>query len=124
MERSTAQRRAIHKAFEEAGRPLGPNEIFDLARSDVPGLGIATVYRAIKSLLDDGVLTQVDLPGEPPRYEVSGKAHHHYFRCNVCHRVYDVFGCSDGYKTLAPKGFRLDAHELYLMGRCSNCVAA
>lgn len=124
MERSTAQRRAIHKALEDAGRPLGPNEIFDSARTQVPGLGIATVYRAIKHLLDEGFLSQVDLPGEPPRYEISGKGHHHHFRCNNCRKVYDVDGCSDTFKTLLPKGFRLEGHELYLFGRCHICAAA
>ena len=124
MERNTAQRRAIHKALEDAGRPMGPNEIFDAARSHVPGLGIATVYRAIKHLLDEGFLTQVDLPGEPPRYEVAGKEHHHHFRCNNCRRVYDLDGCSDSFRQLLPKGFKLDGHELYLLGRCSACSAA
>ena len=122
MERSTAQRRAIHRALEDSGRPMGPNEIFDSARVHVPGLGIATVYRAIKQLLDDGFLAQVDLPGEPPRYEISGKAHHHHFRCTVCKKVFDVEGCSDNLKNLVPKGFRLEGHELYLFGRCSNCT--
>jgi Fur family ferric uptake transcriptional regulator len=124
MERNTAQRRAIHKVLEDAGRPLGPNEIFDDARALVPGLGIATVYRAIKQLLEDGFLAQVDLPGEPPRYEVSGKQHHHHFRCSSCRKVFDLEGCDDGFKQLVPKGFRLESHELYLFGRCSACAAA
>ena len=103
---------------------MGPNEIFDSARAQVPGLGIATVYRAIKHLLDEGFLSQVDLPGEPPRYEVAGKAHHHHFRCNNCRKVYDVDGCVDTFKQLLPKGFRLEGHELYLFGRCNTCGAA
>ena len=124
MERNTAQRRAIHKALQDAGRPMGPNEIFDAARSLVPGLGIATVYRAIKHLLDDRFLAQVELPGEPPRYEIAGKEHHHHFRCNNCNRVYDVDGCPDTFKQLLPRGFRLEGHEIYLFGRCSACAAA
>ncbi|NUP97684.1 MAG: transcriptional repressor [Planctomycetaceae bacterium] len=72
MERNTAQRRAIHKALEDAGRPMGPNEIFEAARGEVPGLGIATVYRAIKQLLDDGFLAQVELAG------VAGKRAGHF----------------------------------------------
>ena len=124
MERNTAQRRAIHKSLEVAGRPMGPGEIFESAREQVPGLGIATVYRAIKQLLDDGFLAQVDLPGEPPRYEVSGKDHHHHFRCLNCRKVYDIDGCSNSFDEMLPKGFRMEGHELFLFGRCDTCSAA
>lgn len=124
MERNTAQRRAIHKAMEDAGRPMGPNEIFDAARAHVPGLGIATVYRAIKHLLDDGFLAQVDLPGEPPRYELAGKEHHHHFRCSNCRKVFDLDGCTDSFRQMLPKGFKLDGHEVYLFGRCEECGVA
>ncbi|MCC6348323.1 MAG: transcriptional repressor [Candidatus Eisenbacteria bacterium] len=123
MERSTAQRRAILKVIEEAGRPVGPGEIFEAARVLVPGLGIATVYRAIKQLIEGGHLAQVDLPGEPPRYEAAGKAHHHHFRCSLCRRVFELDRCGDSFQQFAPKGFHLDGHELYLFGRCRECTA-
>ena len=124
MERNTVQRRAIHRVFEESGRPMGPSEVFDAARGIAPGLGIATVYRTIKRLLDEGWLQQVELPGEAPRYEVAGKEHHHHFRCNNCNKVYDLQGCPNAFKQILPRGFSLEGHELYLFGRCENCVAA
>ena len=123
MERNTIQRRAIHKVIEDAGRPVGPPEIFELAREHAPGLGIATVYRCINRLLDEGRIISVDLPGEAPRYEMAGKEHHHHFRCNGCNKVYDLLTCADQYAGLAPKGFRLESHEVYLFGKCEACVA-
>ena len=51
MERSTRQRRAIREAFLEAGRPLSPQEVLELARKKVPSLGLATVYRTLKGLV-------------------------------------------------------------------------
>jgi len=124
MERNTVQRRAIHKVLEHTGRPMGPPEIFEAAREHAPGLGIATVYRTIKRLLDDGFLSQVELPGEAPRYELSGKEHHHHFRCNSCNKVYDMQGCPPVFKQIVPKGFTLEGHELYLFGRCPECGPA
>ena len=35
MERDTIQRRAIHRVFEETGRPLGPPEVFEAARGQI-----------------------------------------------------------------------------------------
>jgi len=124
MERNTVQRRAIHKVLETSGRPMGPPEIFEAARGHAPGLGIATVYRTIKRLLDDGFIAQVELPGEAPRYELAGKGHHHHFRCTKCNRVFDVQGCPNAFKQYVPKGFSLEAHELFFFGRCDECSAA
>ena len=124
MERNTNQRRAICRVIEETGRPMGPTEIFESARGQAPGLGIATVYRTIKRLLDEKFLSQVELPGEAPRYEIAGLEHHHHFRCSHCHRVYDLKGCPEEFTQILPQGFRLEGHELYLYGRCSECTAA
>src|SRR5688572_19131816 len=78
MDRNTTQRNAIRHALQETGRPLSPQEILETAQADVPGLGIATVYRTIKSLVAEGWLVPVELPGEPARYELSRIAHHHH----------------------------------------------
>lgn len=123
MERDTQQRRAIRTAIEQAGRPLSPREVLDASKTLSPGLGIATVYRTLKSWLESGWLQQVDLPGEPPRYELHGKQHHHHFHCRQCDRVYELEGCPEGLRTLTPVGFSLEAHELVLYGRCASCAA-
>ena len=121
--RRTQQRHAIHKAFEETSRPLGPQEVLDIAQASVPGLGVATVYRTLKKFLEEGILRTVELPGAPNRYELAGLDHHHHFCCRTCDRVFDVEGCPDRVAELAPAGFRLEAHEVVLYGLCSHCVA-
>ncbi len=121
MIRKTKQREAIRDVIREAGRPVGPEEILSLAREKVPGLGLATVYRAVKGLTEEGWLQTVELPGEPPRYERSGIGHHHHFHCRECGRVYDVQGCPGNLQALAPPGFRLEDHEVILYGLCSDC---
>ena len=122
MERDTQQRRAIKAAIEEADRPLAPQEVLDAARSHSPGLGIATVYRTLKAGVEAGWLRQVDLPGEAPRYEVTGKRHHHHFHCRACDRVYEFHGCPEGLRGLTPPGFSLEEHEVVLYGRCAECA--
>lgn len=121
--RDTQQRRAIRSAIEDANRPLSPREVLESARRGSPGLGIATVYRTLKSWVEEGGLTQVDLPGEPPRYEATGKQHHHHFHCRSCDRVYELQGCPDGLRGLTPPGFSLESHEVVLYGRCAECAS-
>lgn len=121
MKRRTRQRDAIRLAFESAARPLAPSECLGLAQGDVPELGIATVYRTIKRLLEDGVLRVVALPGAPDRYEVAGKHHHHHFHCRVCDGVFEVETCPGGFTAMAPGGFRLERHDVTLYGLCPVC---
>lgn len=121
MERSTRQRHSIRSVMEAAGRPLLPSEILTEGQRDVPALGLATVYRNIKQLLEAGEIQPVELPGEPPRYELAGHKHHHHFHCSDCGRVFDVHACPGDMQKLAPPGFTVDGHELTLYGLCSDC---
>ncbi|GAB4042664.1 MAG: transcriptional repressor [Rubrivivax sp.] len=121
MQRSTRQRDAIREALHSAGRPLLPQEVLVAAQAEVPGLGIATVYRTLKALVDEGSLRAVTLPGENPRYEPAHHGHHHHFHCQACGRVFDVHACPGNLARLAPAGFEVAAHELTLYGRCRDC---
>ena len=121
-ERKTSQRSALLKAFESAGRPLSSREALELARPFASGLGIATVYRNLRTLAAQGVLKPVQLPGESTaRYELCGKAHHHHFHCRRCHQVFEVDGCPGNIEPLVPKGFVLEGHEVVLYGQCPSC---
>ncbi|WCM40005.1 zinc uptake transcriptional regulator [Thermus antranikianii] len=122
MERSTRQRRAIREAFLEAGRPLSPQEVLELARRKVPSLGLATVYRTLKGLVEEGFLTPVALPGEPSRYEPAGREHHHHFLCRLCGRVYELLGCDLALEDHLPPGFLAEGHEVMVYGRCPECA--
>lgn len=123
MERDTRQRQAIRAALERADRPLSPKEVLSASRRRVRSLGIATVYRTLNSLLEEGWLAEVVLPGEPSRYEVAGKVHHHHFICEGCDRVFEVHACPGDMKSLVPEGFAMSRHELVLYGECAECAA-
>ncbi len=120
-ERNTKQRAAILRALEASEHPVDPVELLTAAQRDVPRLGIATVYRAIRDLVDEGLLATVELPGASPRYELAGRSHHHHFQCRTCGKVFEVDGCPGDLSGLTPKGFTLEAHEVVLYGVCATC---
>jgi len=125
MERITKQGTAILEAIKTAGRPLLSNEILQISNLTVPGMGQATVYRNLKSLLDRDEIQEVILPGENPRYEIaeSDHQHHHHFQCKKCDKVYDVHACPGDCSILAPTGFVVENHELILYGTCVKCMS-
>lgn len=123
MARITRQSLAIQQVFTTAARPLLPQEVLELAQAEVPQLGIATVYRNLKQLVDAHVLRVVTLPGENPRYEPADHPHHHHFLCRGCQKVFDIHGCPGALAQLLPAGFSIDGHDLTLYGLCADCQA-
>lgn len=119
--RSTRQRGAIQQVIAEAGRPLSPQEILALAQERVPNLGIATVYRNLKLLVDAQQLVVVELPGYSPRFEAVGQLPHHHFQCRDCDRVFDVPHAEGDSVHAVPRGFKVEHHELTLYGVCRDC---
>ena len=124
VERSTRQKRAIRDVFERVARPLSTDEILAEAQADIKSLGIATVYRSIRALLDEGFLEAVEVPGRTPLYERSGKSHHHHFLCTECERVYELDGCSSEVRGELPRGFRATGHDVTIYGHCPACAPA
>lgn len=120
--RRTRQRSVIQRVLLEANRPLSPQDIREAAQAKAPGLGIATVYRAIHTMSAEGTLVPVKVPGEAPRYEAAGKEHHHHFQCRECDDVFDIQGCPPDINKLAPEGFQLEGHQVVLYGVCPPCT--
>lgn len=122
MNRSTRQKRAIEAVFRDHANPLTALEIQELALKEVPSIGIATIYRSLKSLANDGLVVAVEIPGEPPRYERANKGHHHHFLCRECGGVFELEKCLEGIKKMAPPDFRVEDHEIILYGACGACA--
>jgi Fur family ferric uptake transcriptional regulator len=102
---------------------LTVEEIHEQAQHLVDHLGIATVYRTVKLLLEFGEIQAVVLPDGRSRYEPSDREHHHHFHCRQCERVFDLAGCRVRLPKddVLPGGFRVEEHELTLTGTCPNC---
>lgn len=121
-QRDTRQRRAIRKVFLDAGRPLTPEEVLERGQEAVESLGLATVYRNVKMLTEEGWLAEVALPSDGMRYELASRPHHHHFVCRSCDQAYDIDRCPPTVEDIAPEGFQVDDHEVILYGRCPACA--
>jgi Fur family transcriptional regulator, ferric uptake regulator len=121
IRRNTQQRREIREVFERNNRPLASDEVLGLAQQRIAGLGMATVYRTIKTFIDEGWLVPVEVPGGPPRYEVRGKAHHHHFHCLKCGKLFELDRCLERVAKLIPPSFRVVDHVVMIYGYCASC---
>jgi Fur family ferric uptake transcriptional regulator len=124
-QRDTRHRRAILETIRRAEGPLTAGAIRRRARQTHPTLGIATVYRTLRLLLEAGRIREVTLPDGRTRYESAHLGHHHHFRCRDCDHVYDLDHCPVSFPEGAtlPGGFRVEDHELTLFGTCPKCAS-
>jgi len=121
IRRQTRQRRIIREVLASAERPLGARDVLSRARRQLPYIGIATVYRNINLLLDEGFLQTVEIPAEPARYERAELPHHHHFYCKDCGNVYDIDACPGSFQRELPDGFQAQYHDLTIYGTCAEC---
>ena len=121
MQLKTQQRASILKVLDDFGRPATAQELLETASFESPGLGLATVYRTLKHLVEAGEVRKIDVAGVPPHYEMDRHKHHHFFVCEDCHKMFDLNGCSGGFTKLLPPGFTMNSHEVIIYGACKDC---
>jgi Fur family ferric uptake transcriptional regulator len=122
-QRKTQQREIIYKVLTEASGPLSAHEIHQRALVYNEGLGLATVYRAIKLLLRSVDIHEVRLPDGQARYEAEQNRHHHHFHCRRCEESFCFFDCPLTLPDIRdlPEGFQVETHDLTLKGLCPKC---
>ena len=123
--RVTGPRRVIVELLAESERALGPIDVYDLGRTQYPGLGLVTVYRTLEKLEELGLVQRVHLPDGCHRYMRATQGHQHLLLCTRCGRV--VFFEGDDLHGLTARvgektGFSIQAHWLQLFGLCPQCA--
>lgn len=121
MQLNTQQRTSILQVLDDLGRPVTAQELLEAASVASPGLGLATVYRTLKGLVEMGEVRKIEVAGVSPHYEMQSDKHHHFFVCEQCSKMFDLYGCPGGFKRIIPPGFTMTSHELIIYGACQKC---
>jgi len=102
-------------------------EIYEAVRQMRPRIGLASVYRILHHLVEQGYIKEVGGSDECHRYDGHTSRHDHAV-CTICGALLDV----PNEVTIAPAvlqaaaqatGIELGSHEVRLYGRCSSCQA-
>ena len=125
--RVTPQRAVIMETIAHMQGHLSPSEVHQVARERLPGLNLATVYRTLDTLHQDGLLDTFQLEPGQVRYALRELDHlHGHLVCSECGAVLDFDPAE--VETLrseieARHGFRMALEHLTLRGRCETCAA-
>ncbi|TLM78292.1 MAG: transcriptional repressor [Actinobacteria bacterium] len=119
--RVSRQRASISAAAAMMGGAFSVDDLAVRAREIDPGVGTATVYRAVAAMVASGHLDAVGERDGRALYAVCGEAgHHHHAVCTSCGRV-EATPCAVEH-LVPPGGFRVTRHEVTLYGLCGPCA--
>lgn len=120
--RVTRQRRAVYEAL--LGSDLHPTaeQVFASVKDRLPRISLATVYKALDSLVASGLVQKFVTEGSA-RYEARCDDHYHA-HCQVCGFVQDVDpdpGMQRLVSSIVPRNFTPEKAVVELRGICGNC---
>lgn len=100
-------------------------EVYDTVRHTRPRIGLATVYRILHQLTEQGLIKELVYGSECARYDARTHRHDHAI-CTVCGALLDVpmdVALSEEALRQAAlaTGLELGSHEVRIYGRCTPC---
>jgi Fur family ferric uptake transcriptional regulator len=102
-------------------------EIHGVLNERGEGVGLATVYRALDTLAEHGLVQRVDIGDGIARYEPvrHGHAeHHHHLVCGECGKVEPFAdpGLEQAIEAVEERsGYSVATHDVVLRGACADC---
>lgn len=125
-ERSTRQFAAVTAELAQTSDFRSAQEIHAAMRAAGNTIGLATVYRALQSLVDGGRADVLRTESGEASYRSCSPSHHHHLVCRWCGRTIEVSG--PGVELWASAiasehGFVDVSHTLELFGTCAECAS-
>ncbi len=120
----TPQRLGILSFLDQKSHPT-VEEIYQAVQSEFPSVSLATVYKNVNRLYDEGILRQVNT-GHVIRYDLAWSTHAHFI-CQHCGHVEDIMidnealtPCMERFGLMA-KG-RVGYLDMVAYGTCEGCL--
>ena len=117
----TRQRQLIYNIIMAEPEHRTAEEIYDLARKEMPSLARGTVYRNLGLLVEEKQIRKLEMPDAPARYDRERRPHPHLV-CQRCGKVEDLTMPEGLLEPLADAhGIALTGYDLKLYHICPAC---
>lgn len=100
--------------------------IYRAARKRLPRVGLGTVYRNLRTLVDEGLIREVRSADEAVRFDGNTGEHYH-IRCVCCGRVSDLPVSVDRLieeQAQKATNYAIIGHAVEVQGVCPGCQRA
>lgn len=121
----TQQRIAILEALADGRAHVTAQEVYEKVNSRYPEIGFATVYRFLRKMAEQNLVTEVRMGGLPARYELTPRRHHDHLTCMNCGQIVEFESPQiEALQEAVARehNFRLTHHVLELYGVCPRCA--
>jgi Fur family ferric uptake transcriptional regulator/Fur family peroxide stress response transcriptional regulator len=123
--KATFQRMNILEVIEKHGH-MSVDDIYEEVMKVHPSLSLATIYKNIILMQENGILVEVPIAGKKSKYELA-KADHLHLICTECGEVEDKM-CLEKtdavfHQLTEEEHFKLNRRQVNLYGICEACQA-
>jgi len=123
----TRQRAAVAELLEDTTDFRSAQQVHEMLRAQGDAIGLATVYRTLQALADNG---DVDVlrtqEGENIYRRCVRREHHHHLVCRSCGATVEIDGPKVerwASEVAAEHGYQDIEHTIELFGTCAACAA-
>lgn len=113
----------LHLIAVSDGHPSAA-QLYERLRLQFPTVSLATIYKTLALLKEDGEVLEIDLHNES-RYDGNKPYPHPHLICNTCHKIIDgdeILALQDINRQIAEKfGFTVLQQQQIFFGICSEC---
>ncbi len=100
-------------------------EVYEAVRRSRPRIGLATVYRILHQLTEQGLIKELEYGSGCSRFDARTCRHDHAV-CTECKALLDIpqdiqFSNEALQAAAQSAGFELGSHEVRIYGRCTTC---
>lgn len=94
--------------------------VFLRARDTVPNISLATVYRNLRTLSDNGDVLTLETVDKKIHYDGDISDHGHFI-CRDCGRIIDIFSRTELPPELEELELEVDSAKTVYYGKCAGC---
>jgi Fur family peroxide stress response transcriptional regulator len=122
--RTTEQRKAIFAILQGDSSHPTAEAIYLKVKQQMPHISLGTVYRNLKMLADQGLISEIPVAEGPARYDFRTD-HHYHFICDQCGYAHDVEMSlpTTLSQNLQRNGYTVRAQQILFYGLCPACKA-
>ncbi|MBM3214843.1 transcriptional repressor [Candidatus Poribacteria bacterium] len=118
--RVTRQRTAVYEYLISTKSHPTVEQVHDAVRERFPHISLATVYNAVDSLVDVGLVRRINRAASSARYDGDVGDHAH-FRCVVCDQLRDVSMHTNPSADDGLDGCEIISTNVEFFGYCPRC---
>ena len=119
----TPQRLAVYKYLMSTNEHPSAEIIYKSLQPEYPTMSLATVYKALKTLVEVGLVQEINVGEGNFRYDANQDEHAH-IQCINCSKVSDLENLSFSTLNHAAEEcseFKVLSNRVFFYGLCKNC---